>query len=180
MTQNRLNRRAGVHVTTWAFALATALMLTGCANELEAPQNPAPDTAGAPAASQDEQPPAADAGSVQVSVDGREFTFTIKSCARYQDSEIEVSGPGGEAGSDVPSYFDGGLMEMDSTPRGEFRIDIGTDQPFDSTDDFLSIGDSTGGAISVDNDGDDYVVTAASWDAQGTDLGQGTVRITCR
>lgn len=163
-----------------AFALATALLLTGCADAVEAPQNAAPDTAGAPAAGDDEQQPAADAGSVQVSVDGREFAFTIKSCARYQDSEMEVSGPGGETTSDVPSYFDGGLMEMDSTPSGEFRINIGTDQPFDSTDDFLSIGDSAGGGVSVDRDGDDYVVTAASWDAQGSDLGQGTVRITCR
>lgn len=83
---------------------------------------------------------------------------------------MELAGIGGERGSLVPSHLDGGLMGMDATVTGEFRIDIGTSDAFTST----------GENLAVSGDGDEFVVTANAWDDQGTDLGTATMRFTCR
>lgn len=51
-----------------------------------------------------------------------------------EGGEALVSGLGSEIGSDVSSHLDGDSVNSD---KGEFRIDIGADGPFQSTDDFL-------------------------------------------
>ncbi|MFB8386960.1 hypothetical protein ACFC3F_07455 [Microbacterium sp. NPDC055910] len=169
-----------------AGAAASLLMLSGCAGNAEG-ETESSDAAAAPqsdTAPADQDPgqesESTDAGTATVSMGGREFSFTLTLCGVYQDSEVELAGPGGEAGSDQPSFLDGGLMQMDADVLGEFRIHIGTDRPFDSTDEFVALGASTGDGLTVVREGDGYVATGNSWDDQGTDLGTGTVRFTCR
>src|SRR5690554_6576958 len=163
--------------------IAALIVLSACASASESSPDPDPGQAdaGQPAAPQRDPKPADEgAGTVVVSIDGRELNFTLTACTMYEDSEVELSGPGGEAGSDVPSHLDGGLMLMDGDALGEFRISIGTDRPFDSTDEFLALGEPTGGGISVAEEADGHLVTARTWDDQGTDLGTGTLHFTCR
>lgn len=123
---------------------------------------------------------APETGSAEASIGGREFAFTLTRCGLYQDEEVELAGIGGEKGSQVPSHLDGGLMGMDATVTGEFRIDIGTSDAFTSSEEFLAFGAPTGENLAVSRDGDEFVVTADAWDDQGTDLGTATMRFTCR
>ncbi|MGB3375313.1 MAG: hypothetical protein WBA87_09255 [Microbacterium sp.] len=173
--------RGGLVAVLIGCAAATLLVLSACSSGPEVSRTPGQASAEQPASPQDDpQDAKTDAGTVTASIDGRQFTFTLTSCIMYQDSEVELSGPGGEAGSEVPSHLDGGLMQMDADVLGEFRISIGTDQAFDSTDEFLAIGAPTGGDLSVVEEGDGHLVTARTWNDQGTDLGTGTLHFTCR
>lgn len=176
--ERRLQSRfAAVAVGT----LAVAVLLSACAGG----QGAVEDTDTAP--TEQSAPPVADesaaddayAGTATAVIDGREFTFRLSGCTIYEQSEVELSGPGAEVGSDTPSHLDGGAMQMDSDAIGEFRIDIGSDGPFDSSDEFLSLGAPSGGDFTVVADGDGHLATGNSWDSDGTDLGTGTLRFTC-
>lgn len=112
-----------------------------------------------------------------MSLDGREFSFDLQFCSVNEQNETQVmlSGPGAESGSDVPGYLDGEA----SAPSGGFRVNIGTDKKFQSTDDFVEIGTDQGGTMSLEQDGEGYLITANAWNDQGEDLGTGTLSFTC-
>lgn len=173
--------RRGTLTAVASSSLAVILLLGGCSGTAERPaqdsntattEQPAPSESGGVEA-------AVDAGSATASIDGREFTFMLSNCMMYEGEEVELSGAGGETGADAPSYLDGGLMQMDADVTGEFRISIGTDQPFDSTNEFLALGAPTGEGLTVVKDGDGYLATGNAWNDQGADLGTGTLRFAC-
>ena len=163
--------------------VALALMLGGCASE---PSAPPPDTAsgssdGGSGGEKAETPTSEGAatnsrGVATVSIDGRSFEFDLRTCSVYDSGEANVSGLGSEVGSDVPSHLDGDSATFED---GEFRIDIGADGPFQSTDDFLAIGSSLGGEFSLVEDGDGYVITGQPWSGSDTALGTGTMQFSC-
>lgn len=172
---------------------ALVMLLTGCAGAAEAPAPPPAEPAAqgdadgaanetgdsANGASDDAAPDdaaGAAASSATVTIDGREFTFELQTCSVYDSGEALLSGLGGETGAGVPSYLDG---DSTSFSDGEFRIDIGADGPFQSSDDFLSIGSSLGGAFALEETGDGYVVTGHAWGGDELDLGTGTIHFTC-
>ncbi|MGM7672022.1 hypothetical protein [Microbacterium sp. A93] len=121
------------------------------------------------------------AGHATALIAGREFTFQLDLCVMYNEEEVELRGLGGEIDSDVPSFLDGGAMRMDSDPLGEFRIDLGADGPFQSSDEFLSLGAPTGGDITftVVKEGNEFVATGKTWGNTGVDHGTGTLRFVC-
>lgn len=158
-------------------------MLSGCAGGDATGQKseasiPSEQTS-SPADQQQETDDAATSTAIAV-IDGREFSFELTGCTVYQDSEVEISGPGAEVDSDTSSYLDGGAVQIDTDAIGEFRIDIGATGPFQSSEEFLALGAPTGGDFSVVADGDGYVATGNTWDSNGTDLGTGTLHFTCR
>jgi hypothetical protein len=154
------------------------LLLTGCATGTET-------SSGSPAAEQPQPSGGGDgaagasAGTATATIGAREFSFELSGCTMYEGREVELSGLGGEVGTDVPSYLDGGAMQMDSTPLGEFRINIGADRPFQSSDDFIAFGAPTGGNFTVVKEGAGYLATGPAWDDNGTSLGTGTLHFTC-
>lgn len=173
-----------IGVATAIAGVAIATLLAGCASDPVAPQpeDPVVDTTGDE--SPNEEPgsggsseSASDANGVaSVEIDGRTFEFDLRMCSVYPSGEALISGLGSEVGSDVPSHLDGDSVTFED---GEFRIDIGADGPFQSTDDFLSIGSSLGGSFSITEDGSGYIAEGQAWNTSGEDLGIGTMRFTC-
>lgn len=165
-----------------ALAAASMLVLTGCASAEADDGLEAPADVPAGAAEDDlDAEPADDAsrGSATFTVGGREFTVQLRMCAVYDDEDVLLSGPATEAGSGQVGYLDGDATMLGAEPYGEFRIDIGADAPMQSTDDFLSMGNSSGDTFTFESDGDGYVITASAWNANGDDLGLGTLAFTC-
>lgn len=117
-------------------------------------------------------------GSATLSVAGREFSFDLAVCGVH-DGEVVVGGPGTETGAGGPAYLDGDTVMLDGAVYGEFRVEIGTDQPFDSTDDFIALGNSAGGDLSLTDDGADHRAVGSAWAADGGSLGEGTLLFSC-
>lgn len=167
-----------MHNRTAISAVIALLLLTGCATGAESPNVssaadlPQPSGGGGGTAS-------ASVGTATATIGARTFAFELSGCTVYDGREVELSGLGGEVGTDVPSYLDGGAMEMDSTALGEFRIDIGSDGPFQSSDEFIALGAPTGGNFSIVKEGTGYLATGPAWDNNGTALGAGTLHFTC-
>lgn len=166
--------------------LALTLLISGCSTSTQQEG----ETPSATLETQSEAPGSSDApgkkdardlsnGSATVAVGGREFTFQLRSCFVYEEREGNLNGPGGETGSDVPSYIDGDFMETGDDAYGEFRINIGSDGQFQSSDEFISLGSSAGGVLSIVKDGGGYLASGTTWDQNGEDLGAGTLRFTC-
>lgn len=160
-----------------------ALLLGGCASGTAAPPvDTAPDaTSNKSADEQIDAPSDSDStanaqGAATVSIDGRTFEFDLRMCSVYEGGEALISGLGSEVGSDVPSHLDGDSVTFED---GEFRIDIGAEGPFESSDDFLAIGSSLGGAFSLAEDGDGYLVTGQAWSPSSLELGTGTLQFRC-
>lgn len=159
------------------------LLLAGCASGTPAqPGDATPDAASTDRADEQASTPSNSAstansrGTATFSVDGRTFDFDLSMCSVYEDGEALISGLGSEVGSDVPSHLDGDSVTF---ADGEFRVDIGADGPFQSSDDFLSIGSSLGGAFSLVEDGNGYLVTGQAWSGANLELGTGTMQFQC-
>lgn len=168
-------------IATVVGSVAIASLLGGCASGSPSPPSETNGTSsenlGEQAGSQSAPDAATGASGVAtVSVDGRMFEFELSMCSVYEGGEALISGLGSEVGSEVPSYLDGDSVSFE---HGEFRVDIGADGPFQSSDDFLAIGSSLGGNFSVAEDGRGYIVTGQAWSGSNIDLGIGTVQFSC-
>lgn len=113
-----------------------------------------------------------------VTVDGREFTIELSTCMIYEH-DVMLSGVATETGGDAVGYLDGDATASGEGISAEFRIDIGATGPFDSMDEFISIGNTAGSEYDMTEDDGDFVITASAWDDQGTDLGVGTIEFRC-
>ncbi len=119
------------------------------------------------------------AGAATVSVSGRNFDFELSLCTVYDSGDVLLGGLGGELGSNVSSYLDGDATPYGNDVSAEFRLDIGADGPFQSTDTFIALGNSIGGTYALSGSNGDYVITADAWDQSGANLGSGTITFTC-
>ncbi|GAA3212929.1 hypothetical protein [Microbacterium terregens] len=157
------------------------LALSGCAGA--GANTGAPSSAGEPSDPPRNvdaaQSPTARNGEATFSAGGRDFTIDLAVCSVYEAGDVLLGGPANEVGTDATGYLDGDSTVLDSQAYGEFRIDIGADGPLQSTDDFLALGNSLGGAFALSDDGAGYLITASAWNAQGDDLGEATLAFTC-
>lgn len=180
----RVERPTGLLALFGGFCLA-AVLLSGCSNAPDDVPSGEENSGGSAGAHGDDSAEAGQESSGQsaavatVSVDGRSFDFELRMCSVTGDGEVLLSGLGGEAGSEVPSHLDGDATPLDGDTYGEFRIDIGSDGPFQSSDVFISLGNSLGGSYALSEVGDGYLVTASAWNENGADLGSGTLQFTC-
>lgn len=165
--------------TLFSGPVLLALFLSGCstgpeggADPATAAQDSAQETDASDQSSGDTQ------GEATFSAGGREFTVALTTCGVHGE-EVVLSGHATEVGGDATGFLDGDLTTLDSQSYGEFRIDIGADGPFQSTDDFIALGDPTGGDLSFSEEAHGYVITADAWNTEGDDLGAGSLIFTC-
>lgn len=111
------------------------------------------------------------------SVDGRSFTVELASCVG-SGGDMVLHGPAVENGTGVTGYFGGDITPFDGGFTGEFRIDIGASGQFESSDEFVAMGDAFG-ELEMSPAGDGWIATGPAWSDDGTDLGSGTVEFTC-
>lgn len=174
-----------------AIALTAVFLLAGCAAE-SAPSAPVPGEAGdSGSAGMDEatsagqnsdvaaEGPAAGSGSASVTLTGQSFTFEIDMCMIGED-DVLIAGPGRDDDSGEPAYFDLDFVMMSTDDQyGEVRINLGTDQPLASTDQFLAmwIGEGRDSAVSFGSgslqaDGEFLA-------ANGSPVGPGAIVVDC-
>lgn len=171
-----------------------ALLLSGCSPT--SATGPGETDAGSAASESGAKPPAqsgnddaadddadaggAAAGAATFSVGGREFAVELSTCSVYDDgAEVLLSGRATEVGGDATGFLDGDLTTLDEQAYGEFRIDLGASGPFESMDEFISMGDPTGGDISFEAAGANHVISAKAWNHNGDDLGKASIAFTC-
>lgn len=115
----------------------------------------------------------AEQGEAVMRVDSREFAFTLTLCTvGGEDILIEGAGQDEEG---TPGWLSGDLVG----DYGEFRIDVGTDQPFDSMDEIYVIGSALGdGLVHTETDGT-HTIAGQGWGGSGLDVGPAEVVFTC-
>lgn len=117
---------------------ALVLLLAGCG--VVAPPTGAGTDPGTAPGSSDENgdtggtaPDSAGGGVPAVlTLTGQSFTFDVT--CMISDGDTLIYGPGRDDDSGEPAYLDVDLYLMDGWTGGEVRIDLGTDQQFESSD----------------------------------------------
>ncbi|MFC7789402.1 hypothetical protein ACU045_10525 [Microbacterium sp. MAHUQ-60] len=163
-TSARLHRLA-------ALALAFPLALTACsAPHSPASTSPADESTSASAV---ESPPAAaatgDAGAT-FRIGGDTFEFSPMTCL-VGEEDIVVQGPGRNTGNGEIAFLDVDLTAYEGSHVGGADIELGTDRPFTSPDDFYRLDalvDDAGFALSLDGE---------SFTVDGTFYGHGSARL---
>lgn len=159
---------------------SAALLLGGCAVAVPGAEPPREEAGAAspPSVPEGDSAPGA-AGSAKLAVDGREFDVELRLCTVTDDGELLLSGRATETGAGVSGHLDGDASGFPATSHGEFRLDIGADGPFQSSDQFIAWGTAFGGTMSLTEEGDGYVLSAPAWNQDGAELGAGVVRFRC-
>lgn len=160
----RLTSTRRLRLAALCIVLTAGGLLSGCGGDEEKAPAPATSAGGGAAAGGAE-------GTVEIGE--RVLTFTTDVCMADGEGAL-VSGPGQDAGG-TPVYVD---LDSTASDSGEIRIDLGTDQKFSSSDEALRGGDMTGD-FALEMDGDDIRVTAGFIEEDGSDLGPGTLAVTC-
>lgn len=164
-----------------AVAVLCSVALSGCASDTGI--EPSGDSSQPQAEQATDPAPIANEdgsqGEATLVVGGREFNIDLTLCSVYADGDILLSGPAQEVGGATTGYFDGDVTSLDSLVHGEFRVDLGADGKFQSTDDFLAIGDTIGGQLSMSEAAGTHTITAQTWNAQGDELGEGSLVFRC-
>ncbi len=182
-----MHRKNGLSVRRLAIVggvCVVALLAAGCSSADTADESPSSvvdqdGTASTDPADAAQGSSVEPSGTAKVVVDGRTFDFELTTCLVTEDGEVQLSGPGTEAGSDVGSYFDGEATELGDDSFSEYRIEIGAGGPFESADSFIAVGNSNGGSYALSGGPDSYLVTASAWNENGDDLSEGTVEYEC-
>lgn len=150
--------------------------------ESESPESEPASTSDSPATTDQSEPAGADAsaGEATFSIGGREFVVELTTCGVYENGEeVVLGGHAKEVGGAAAGFLDGDLTTLDSQAYGEFRLDIGAGGPFESSDEFLALGDSTGGNLAFSQESDGNVIVANGWNEAGEDLGEGSLAFMC-
>ncbi|WP_168625640.1 hypothetical protein [Cryobacterium sp. BB307] len=177
------------HLTSFlavALTLTGSLILSGCASDAATPPT-GQDSTGDAAASEAETN-ASGSGSTNAggatataAVDAKTFTFAPTLCAIDAD-DVLVRGPGKDDSTGEPVFLDIDLTNLSDAAFGGVRIELGTDQPFDTSDEFFvahitededfSLDARAGNPSSMD-------FSADFRHATGTSAGHGAVEVRC-
>lgn len=159
-----------------SIALSAVLVFAACAPA--APPAPEPhssaDQPTSEAPADESARPAARATAV---IAGEHYAFELAVCMIQPDAVL-ASG-GGADGSGGPVFLDVDLMLEGGTEYGEARIELGTDQQFDSRDDFLSTSVGSGDPHTLTIDGSRFTLEGEFRHSGEAPLGVGTVTADC-
>lgn len=118
-------------------------------------------------------------GTATLSMAGESFSFTPTMCA-ISDADVLVDAPGQSNEEGILAFLSVDVTEHDGGPYGGVRVERGTDQPFDSTDDFYAadIGaDHPGSMLTVQ--GNAFVFEGEFHTGAGVPVGPGTLTVDC-
>jgi len=163
-----------------AVAILSTFLLAGCAAESAAPPASTPDDTLTKPESQETSSEASTPGDATVVMAGQSFTFTTTLCM-ITDDDVLVGGPGIDDESADPAYLDIDFSTLGSLKSGEVRINLGTDAPMTSTDEFyVAFVDSDHEyQLIYHNDGNGFELEANFQASNGVPIGPATVEISC-
>lgn len=159
-----------------ALILGAAVGLAACTSELPAPPASTPDSSSDQGTSP-EEPAAGQPSRASAVIAGESYAFELAVCLVQPDAVL-ASGGGVDSAGD-PAYLDLDLVIDGNTEFGAARIELGTDQPFDSRETFLAASVGSGDAYTLTIDGSRVSLEATFRDASGAPVGDGTVSADC-
>lgn len=159
-------------------ALAAVLLLAGCAPSV-GPTGPGTEDPDSKASQGDTAtPPAPGNHTATFTMAGRSFTFSPTMCL-VTDEDVLVSGPGIDDDSKEPAHFDVDLYADGALRAGGVRIDLGTDKPRSSSDDFYAASIGSGEDYMILDEDGTFVLEASFRARGGEPIGTGEFRIDC-
>lgn len=152
-------------------AAVAALTLTGCGGS--APEAESPEEGASPA-----EPASAGAGVAEISVSDSTYTVELQHCV-LSDGDALFHGPAFDDSGSPVGYFDGDFGDLTNQPYGEARIDFGATEQFESSDEFIAMGDSFGHLVVTDASDTNVIIVGGLRDQDGTQVGTGSLRVEC-
>lgn len=158
---------------------ASALLLSACGGSGDAGDDRATggEATGAGSAGGNEAAGGEGSRTATLTMDGQSFTFTLNSCL-LSDGDALVSGPGADDSGEL-AFLDVDYYDTSEVSGGQVRVELGTDQPFSSSDRFYSMGDVSSEGDSIQAEGRELTITAEVLENGDTSLGSGTLRASC-
>lgn len=167
----------------------TALTLVGCASDDTTGSAPAQDS---PPPALTEQPEESNdaggddaangtdgSGTAEISFGDTTYTAELASCILQGGEEALFHGPAHDESGSAIGYLTGDFGNLTDVPHGEMRMNIGATEQFDSTDEFIAMGDSVGQIVITASDESELMVVGGVWDHNGEQLGTGTLTVEC-
>lgn len=167
-----------------------ALIAAGCSSPTEeVDEAPAPavteDAAKADASAaeaEEELEPdegASGLGEAVLSVGDDTFSVELRFCTLVDGEDALFHGPAFDASGNEVGYLDGDFTIVGGDAYGEARIDFGASAQFESTEEFLAIGDSFGAMVLTSFSDSEWFVIGTAWDHHGTQTSSSRLSVTC-
>jgi len=172
-----LSLRPGLAVV----AILSTFLVAGCSSENAPAGSAVDDIAITEQGSQDETSSVlSSTGEVTVTMAGQSFTFATTLCLITSDDAL-VGGPGADDESGDPAYLDIDFVKVGSFMTGEVRINLGTDAPLTTTDEFYvaMVGSDHEYQMVIQDDGNGFELQADFRAGTGSPIGPGTVNVSC-
>lgn len=118
-------------------------------------------------------------GEVVLSYGDVEYTADLAFCSLTEGEDALFHGTAFDASGAAIGYLDGDFGGLGDIPYGEARIDFGATGQFESTDEFVAIGDAMGHIVIPYSSDTGLNVVGAAWLQDGTALPTATLRVTC-
>lgn len=178
MQRNTLNP-----LFTAAFAAFFAVAVLGCgAADADTGERatPEPDTQAVDTSSTDDDSATASGGTgeAELSYEGTTFTAQLQHCS-LQGEDALFHGPAFDDSGTEVGYLDGDFGNLTDVPYGEVRIDFGATGQFESSEEFIAMGDSIGHIVITDFSDSNLNVAGGIWDQDATQLGTGVLKVSC-
>lgn len=161
------------HYRLGAFVLALPLVLTGCSTEPGTAATP-PSRDTAPSSSSFDDSSSAEVATGEASatfqIAGSTFEFSPTLCI-VGEEDIVAQGAGTNIQTGEIAFLDADFTTYEGSYVGGADIELGTDQPFTSPDDYYRLDPL------VNDEGFDLSVTGASFTVEGTFYGQGAAQL---
>lgn len=174
----------------------TALTLSGCGtsgqdrpspeagpgtqSEAQPRDSSTGDDSTSPATSAPASDPTSDsAGEAVLSYGDTTYTSELKFCSLSADEDALFHGVANDESGDSVGYLDGDFGGLSDDAYGEVRINFGATGKFESTDNFVAMGDAENDIVITDSSETSLVVVGGAWAEDGTNLPTATLRVTC-
>lgn len=163
-------------LSTFMVGLAT-FALTGCGSTN--PGTTTPDDAQA----SNEAPEIAETsdsqGEATFTYGDKTYTADLRFCSLTDGEDALFHGPAHDETGDQVGYLDGDFGVLEGDLHGEARIDFGSTGQFESSDEFIAIGDAVSNIVATDFSDESWILMGGGWDQDGAEQGNVTLKVNC-
>lgn len=172
-----MQRRKFTVVPTFAIAALAVLAFTACAAEPAAESDEAVATE-----SQSEEATTEStggSGTVELTVNDVTYTSELASCSLQGQVDALFHGVALDAAGSEVGYLSGDFTNLTDVPTGEVRIGFGATDQFESTDEFIALGDAVGHIVVTDASDTNLWIMGSAWDHDGTATSGSMLKVEC-
>lgn len=119
------------------------------------------------------------AGKAVLSYQDTTYSAELTFCSLSAGGDALFHGVATDDSGNEVGYLDGDFGDLGDIPYGEVRINFGAANQFESTDNFVSMGDAASDIVITDSSDTSLIVVGGAWAQDGTELSTATLRVTC-